>query len=246
MGLPVVRMGDLIWEEVSRQGLPRDAQHVGQVANAMRQSHGPDVWSRRTVERVRQVAREQDIDLERWISALEDAMASAAKKQHRIKEPVRAHLDRESGKFEAFIVKKVVETATLCHAHLGVLRRSVMEQTALIGNEVASDLRFLAEMSLYGKFYVLPEYLFHRRFHEASSSWDRQSSDWQRQYYDPSHRSLFGLHTWRRYFHLGLAVARAPLTGADKWSLLNYVARKARWQRRKLWAELKSLGHIRT
>jgi N utilization substance protein A len=61
-------------------------------------------------EILRQVAREKDIDLERWIAALEDAMASAAKKQHRIKEPVRATLDRESGKFDAFIVKKVVET----------------------------------------------------------------------------------------------------------------------------------------
>ena len=60
-------------------------------------------------EILRQVAREKDIDLERWIGALEDAMASAAKKQHRIKEPVRAHLDRETGHFDAFIVKKVVE-----------------------------------------------------------------------------------------------------------------------------------------
>jgi N utilization substance protein A len=60
-------------------------------------------------EILRQVAREKDIDMERWIAALEDAMASAAKKQHRIKEPVRAHLDRETGKFDAFIVKKVVE-----------------------------------------------------------------------------------------------------------------------------------------
>jgi N utilization substance protein A len=59
-------------------------------------------------EILRQVAREKDIDLERWIAALEDAMASAAKKQHRIKEPVRSHLDRETGRFEAFIVKKVV------------------------------------------------------------------------------------------------------------------------------------------
>jgi N utilization substance protein A len=57
---------------------------------------------------LRQVAREKDIDLERWIAALEDAMASAAKKQHRIKEPVRAHLDRETGQFDAYIVKKVV------------------------------------------------------------------------------------------------------------------------------------------
>jgi dephospho-CoA kinase/membrane-associated phospholipid phosphatase len=54
-GHPVVRMGDLIWEEVGRQGLPRDAKHVGEVASSMRERHGKDVWSRRTVERVRQV-----------------------------------------------------------------------------------------------------------------------------------------------------------------------------------------------
>src|SRR5258708_13358035 len=59
-------------------------------------------------EILRQVAREKDIDLERWIAALEDAMASAAKKQHRIKEPVRSRLDRDTGRFEPFIVKKAV------------------------------------------------------------------------------------------------------------------------------------------
>ena len=58
---------------------------------------------------LQQVAREKDVDIDRWVGALEDAMASAAKKQHRIKEPVRAHLDRETGQFEAAIVKQVVE-----------------------------------------------------------------------------------------------------------------------------------------
>jgi dephospho-CoA kinase len=56
-GHPVVRMGDLIWEEVDRRGLPRDAKHVGQVANGMRESHGKDVWAIRTVERVRREAK---------------------------------------------------------------------------------------------------------------------------------------------------------------------------------------------
>jgi dephospho-CoA kinase len=62
-GIPVVRMGDLIWDEVERQGLPRDAQNVGRVANAMRASHGKDVWSRRTVERVRQIAAQAPVVL---------------------------------------------------------------------------------------------------------------------------------------------------------------------------------------
>ena len=60
-------------------------------------------------EVLQQAARERDIDMERWISALEDAMASAAKKQHRVKAPVRATFDRTNGTFSAFIVKSVVE-----------------------------------------------------------------------------------------------------------------------------------------
>ena len=62
-GHPVVRMGDLIWEEVDRQGLPRDAKHVGQVANGMRESHGKDVWAQRTADRVRQMAGGQALVL---------------------------------------------------------------------------------------------------------------------------------------------------------------------------------------
>lgn len=72
----------------------------------MPQAQTPDI---NLAEVIRQVAREKDIDVDRWIAALEDAMASAAKKQHRIKEPVRAHFDTATGKFDAYIVKRVVE-----------------------------------------------------------------------------------------------------------------------------------------
>jgi len=87
-------------------------------------------------EILRQVAREKDIDLERWISALEDAMASAAKKQHRIKEPVRAHLDRETGKFDAFIVKKVVEAVEDPLAEWTVEEARDHKPEAQVGDEV--------------------------------------------------------------------------------------------------------------
>jgi N utilization substance protein A len=87
-------------------------------------------------EILRQVAREKDIDLERWIAALEDAMASAAKKQHRIKEPVRAQLDRETGKFEAFIVKKVVETVEDPLAEWTVEEARDHKANADVGDEI--------------------------------------------------------------------------------------------------------------
>jgi N utilization substance protein A len=87
-------------------------------------------------EILKQVAREKDIDLERWITAVEDAMASAAKKQHRIKEPVRARLDRETGKFEAFIVKKVVETVEDPLAEWTVDEAQDHKPGAAIGDEI--------------------------------------------------------------------------------------------------------------
>src|ERR1700749_3545824 len=87
-------------------------------------------------EILRQVAREKDIDLDRWIAALEDAMASAAKKQHRIKEPVRARLDRESDKFEAFIVKKVVEEVEDPLAEWTVEEARDHKANAEVGDEI--------------------------------------------------------------------------------------------------------------
>jgi glycosyltransferase involved in cell wall biosynthesis len=139
----------------------------------------------------------------------------------------------------------LVNTAALCHAHLGVIRREAVSRTRMIGNEVGSDVRFLAELSLYGKFTVVPEFLFHRRFHEESSSWDRQSMERQRRYYDPQGHSLFALHTWRRYLHLAGAVVRAPIGAREKRILLSYIGRKARWDRARLWREVKALTNIR-
>jgi N utilization substance protein A len=87
-------------------------------------------------EILRQVAREKDIDLDRWIAAIEDAMASAAKKQHRIKEPVRASLDRETGHFAAFIVKKVVETVEDPLAEWTVDEARDHKDDAQVGDEI--------------------------------------------------------------------------------------------------------------
>lgn len=71
-GFTVVRMGDLVWEEVERRGLPRDAKHVGEVANEMRARHGKDVWARRTVERIRREAKSHPVLLVDGIRNLEE------------------------------------------------------------------------------------------------------------------------------------------------------------------------------
>ncbi len=51
-GIPVIRMGDLVWEETRRQGKPLDDKNVGDVASNMRKKYGMDIWAKRTVEKI--------------------------------------------------------------------------------------------------------------------------------------------------------------------------------------------------
>ncbi len=99
----------------------------------MPQVRTPDVDLTQVLQ---QVAREKNIEMDRWISALEDAMASAAKKQHRIKEPVRSKFDPESGKFEAFIVKNVVEEVEDPLAEWSVEEAREQQAEAEVGDEI--------------------------------------------------------------------------------------------------------------
>jgi len=145
---------------------------------------------------------------------------------------------------------RVVEETRLCHAHLGVIRRAAMKRTSLIGGELASDIRFLAELSLYGKFFVLPEYLFSRRFHETASSWERgprgiegeekENWDLQRAYYDPERmtRSGISMNYWRRYGNFLWAVTHAPISLREKAGIYRYIGRKMKQQRGLLKKEL--------
>ena len=90
----------------------------------------------RLTEVLTQVAREKDIDIDKWIAALEDAMASAAKKQHRIKSPVRSHFDRETGSFDAHIVKTVVEEVVDPQAEWTVEEAQEHQEGAVVGDEI--------------------------------------------------------------------------------------------------------------
>lgn len=85
---------------------------------------------------LQQVAREKNIDLPRWISALEDAIASAAKKQHRIKEPVRAKFDASTNRFEAFIVKRIVDEVEDPLAEWDLAEAHEHRPDASVGDEI--------------------------------------------------------------------------------------------------------------
>src|SRR2546422_4708141 len=116
------------------------------------------------------------------------------------------------------------------------MRAEVLKHTRLFGDFLAADVVFLAELSLYGTFWEVPEVLFHRRFHPgASSSMDRIQL---RAFWDPNGRHRIYLREWRHLLELARAVARAPLAAAEKLRAGRFLVLRAIWNRDKLGGEL--------
>src|SRR5437879_4929447 len=98
--------------------------------------------------------------------------------------------------------RQVLERLGRCNAAYGLMRADVLKRARLFGDFLSSDVVFLAELSLYGTFWEVPEFLFYRRFHPgASTSMDRVRL---RAFWDPN-----GLR--RIYLHEG-GTAREPVS----------------------------------
>jgi glycosyltransferase involved in cell wall biosynthesis len=131
------------------------------------------------------------------------------------------------------------EMDPMSNAVYGLMRAEVIMRTAVIGDYVGSDEVFLAEMSLYGRFAEVPEYLLFRRIHPGAYSWEVTPERF-REFYAPSKKtgSRFMYRAWCHLFGYLRAIGRAPLPIMERLGLLGYVLRMAWWQRAKLAGEV--------
>jgi dephospho-CoA kinase len=53
MKINVIRMGDLVWEEVKKRDLELNDKNVGFIANKMRKLYGNNVWAIKTIEKIK-------------------------------------------------------------------------------------------------------------------------------------------------------------------------------------------------
>ncbi|MGH8509329.1 MAG: glycosyltransferase family 2 protein [Gammaproteobacteria bacterium] len=135
---------------------------------------------------------------------------------------------------------QLLERIRLSHQHLGVSRASMLKRTHMLKEHPGSDINLLAELTLYGKFYELPERLFFRRFHKDSSSWARQDVEHQARRYHSASSSRIVLNRWRQYCAFFQAVHCAPIKLGDRLSLYRYFCRRMRWDRFHLAKELRT------
>lgn len=124
-----------------------------------------------------------------------------------------------------------------CNAIFGLIRSDVLTHTPLIGNYIHSDGCLLAELSLHGRFYELPERLFCRREHPNASSVDR-SIDKQLEFFDPTLLNKIVLQQWRRRWENLRSVWRAPIPLQSRIRLSGRLALFLVRRRRKFFGEL--------
>lgn len=155
----------------------------------------------------------------------------------------RLHLMHESHveRFRTFIDRIIVRPDAeiiLINHHLGLLRCDAVRQTQLFGKHVSADIGFLAEMSLYGKFYEMPKRQFFRRFHVDSSSWNRGNAEQEARRFHPTNVKRVLFSRWRFHAVFSKAVLRSPLPWSQKRELLYMLCKVAYWFRKNLYDDL--------
>jgi glycosyltransferase involved in cell wall biosynthesis len=104
----------------------------------------------------------------------------------------------------------------MCNPVFGLIRSNVLRRIRLFGTYSNSDLAFLAELALHGRFVEVPECLFFRRVHELSvhkypSAHDRMVM------FDPSKVGRLVLPNWELLIAHFSAIYRAPLGYSEKF-----------------------------
>jgi glycosyltransferase involved in cell wall biosynthesis len=102
-----------------------------------------------------------------------------------------------------------------CFQICGVARASVLRMTPLIASYSGSDRNLLAELSLIGRVYEIPEYLFFRRDHPKTSTrlfpGNRERMAW----FDPT-AALFPFPSWLTFRGYFISITRVPMSRYER------------------------------
>jgi glycosyltransferase involved in cell wall biosynthesis len=143
--------------------------------------------------------------------------------------------DRPSERFA-----RVSALMALNNAQCGVIRRDSLRLTRLDRLYPSGDMALMAELSLYGKFRLVPEVLLFRR--QSTGTFTSMLTPLERQrVYDPGAKAPMAFIRGRRHLDNIVSIARAPVPAVEKFRAYRSELRQLRWDRVHLWRELLSL-----
>jgi glycosyltransferase involved in cell wall biosynthesis len=103
-----------------------------------------------------------------------------------------------------------------CNACFGLIRTDVLRRTGLIRPNAHSDVTLLAELTLAGRFFEVPERLFFRRITETSCGLGRLTVDQIAAWFDPSRPRSFVPRRMRLFLQIQRAITAIPLPASQR------------------------------
>lgn len=133
--------------------------------------------------------------------------------------------------------RSLVLSQHYCFDVFGLIRRSLLARTPLIGSYIASDRNLLAELGLLGRFHRVPRPLFFSREHEGRSIRAMPTLSSRARWFDPEARGR-QRPQWRQLGEYARSVARVELPLSDRMACMVTLARLLRWRWSSFRAEL--------
>jgi glycosyltransferase involved in cell wall biosynthesis len=120
---------------------------------------------------------------------------------------------KPSDRYRVILGKKM-----LLNPVYGLVRSTALKNSHMIENYSSSDRVLLGELSLQGKFYEIPEYLFYRRIHPAKSTSANTTVKQLALWHDPNAKFWTLTPKTRRFFGFFRAIWTSDLGMHDRLS----------------------------
>jgi glycosyltransferase involved in cell wall biosynthesis len=133
---------------------------------------------------------------------------------------------------------QAVERLGYVNVIYGLIRADALRKTGLLRGFPQGDVALVMELTLYGMFSEIPEFLFFRRFHPEALSSRQGDLAATQEFFDPSTKGRIVLTQWRLLGSHAGSVIRAPLGFRERARLGWHLARTAVWSRDVLAREL--------
>lgn len=130
-------------------------------------------------------------------------------------------------------VKRLLTSIQLNNAMNGLMRAHVLRQTAPLKAYRASDLNLMVELALHGKFYELPQFLYHRRVDPQTVTSLKTRAEIVEHYHPKRDNRMLFQH-WKVNAGYFRAVSRAPVNMSQKLKCYAYLLKQLRWARSDL------------
>jgi glycosyltransferase involved in cell wall biosynthesis len=136
-------------------------------------------------------------------------------------------------------LRYVIQASHWVNPHYGLIRASALAKTRLIPTYPGGDYRFLAELSLRGKFVEIPERLFLRRIHPKAASQNLTNLEWTMEF-QTGDRGRMCLPFWHLNVDHFVIIKKSELNLRYKLSLFGSLVRSMWWRHDRLLQELKN------